>query len=65
MRENKVLYLIALVLFLLSFVLLVTAMIFHAFLGDDQLFTVFFGAGAGFAAFIGIIFACLSKRKVK
>ncbi|MEE3333099.1 MAG: hypothetical protein VZR54_02350 [Ruminococcus sp.] len=65
MKERKALYLVALTLFVLSFFSLVTAMILHAVLGDNQLFTVFFAAGAGFASFIGIIFACLSKTKKK
>ncbi|MBQ5398101.1 MAG: hypothetical protein IIU14_01550 [Ruminococcus sp.] len=62
---NNRLYLIALILFFVSMSLLIAAMIVHAVLGDDQLVTVFLAGGSGLSALIGIIFACLSKRKRK
>ncbi len=65
MKVRKRLYFAALILFGVSLAALIAAMIAHAALGDDQVVTVFLGAGSGLAALTGIVFACVSKVRIR
>lgn len=65
MKERKTLRYAALIIFAVSFLLLVTAMILHAALGDEQAIVVAFAAASAFVAVVGIVCACLSRVRIK
>lgn len=62
-RKSFVLFIIALVLFGLSFSSLIAAMIVHAVKGDGAVAASIVAGCSAAAAFLGIIFVCLSGRK--
>lgn len=63
MSKKTVLLIIALALFGAAFILLLTAMVFHAAFNDGFVMAAFVAAGSAFVSFLAVIFAALSGKK--